>query len=58
MHMLRYVSINVCGHLRIQQVRWCMLIKLETHFKHVTNKLQYVGIHCHRATISQNFVLA
>ena len=36
----------------------CTLNKLEMRFKHTTNTLQYVGIRCHTAKRSQNFVLA
>ena len=42
----------------IKQVRWCTLNTLEISFKHVTNTLLYVGIRCHTANRSQNFVLA
>ena len=42
----------------IKQVRWCTLNTLEISFKHVTNTLLYVGIRCHTANRSPNFVLA
>ena len=42
----------------IKQVRWCMLNTLEISFKHVTHTLLYIGIRCHTADRSQNFVLA
>ena len=42
----------------IKQVRWCTLNTLEISFKHVKNTLLYVGIRCHTAKRSQNFVLA
>ena len=57
MHTLRYVSTNVWGRLKINQVRWCTLNKLEIRFQYITNTLQYVGICCHMAKWSQNFVL-
>ena len=44
--------------IEIKQVRWCTLNTLEISFKHVTNTLLYVGIRCHTANRSQNFVLA
>ena len=34
-----------------------MLNKLKISFKYVMNTLQKVGIHCHMAKGSQNFVL-
>ena len=43
--------------MKIQQVRWCTLNKLEIRFQYVTNTLQYVGIRCHMTKFSQNFVL-
>ena len=43
--------------MKINQVRWCTLNKLEILFQYVTNTLQYVGIRCHMAKWSQNFVL-
>ena len=30
--------------MKINQVRWCTLNKLEIRFQYVTNTLQYVGI--------------
>ena len=44
--------------IEIQQVCWCTLNKLEISFKHDTNTLQYIGIHCNMAKRSQHFVLA
>ena len=43
--------------MKIHQVRWCMLNKLEIRFQYVTNTLQYVGIRCHMTKWSENFVL-
>ena len=40
--------------MKINQVRWCTLDKLEICFQYVTNTLQYVGIRCHIAKWSQN----
>ena len=57
MHTLRYVSTNVRGRMKIHQVRWCTLNKLEIGFQYFTNTLQYVGICCHMTKWSQNFVL-
>ena len=42
--------------MKINQVRWCTLDKLEMRFQYVTNTLQYVGIRCHMAKWSQNLV--
>ena len=55
MHTLMYVSTNVC---EIQQVRWCMLHKLEIRFQYATDTLQYGGIRCHTAKRSHKFVLS
>ena len=30
--------------MKIHQIRWCTLNKLEIRFQYVTNTLQYVGI--------------
>ena len=57
MHTLRYVSTNIQGRMKIHQVRWCTLNKLEIRFQYVTNTLQYVGIRCHITNILQIFVL-
>ena len=43
--------------MKINQVRWGTLNKLEIRFQYVTNMLQYVGIRCHMAKWSQHFVL-
>ena len=43
--------------MEINQVRCSMLNKLEIRFQYVTNTQQYVGISCHMAKWSQNFVL-
>ena len=43
--------------MKINQVRCSTLNKLEIRFQCVTNTLQYVGISCHMAKWSQNFVL-
>ena len=43
--------------MKINQVRWCTLNKLEIRFQYVTNTLQYVGIRCHMAKRSYKFVL-
>ena len=43
--------------MRIYQVHWCTLNKLDISFKYVTNTLQYVDVHCHMAKGSQNLVL-
>ena len=43
--------------MRIHQVRWCTLNKLRDKFKYDTNTLLYVGVRCHMAKGSQNFVL-
>ena len=43
--------------MKIHQVRWCTLNKLDTRFQCVTNTLQYDGIRCHMTKLSQNFVL-
>ena len=43
--------------MKINQVRWCTLNKLEIRSQYVTNTLQYVGIRCHMKKRAQNFVL-
>ena len=43
--------------MKIHQVRWCTLNKLEIRSQYVTNKLQYVGIRCHIKKWAQNFAL-
>ena len=43
--------------MRIHQISWCTLNKLEISFKYVTNALQYVGVRCHMTKGSQNLVL-
>ena len=43
--------------MKIHQVRWCPLNKLEIRFHYVTNMLQYVGIPCHMTKWSQNVVM-
>ena len=42
--------------MKINQVRWCTLDKLEIRFQYVTNTLQYAGIRCHMAKWSHNLV--
>ena len=41
--------------MKIHQVRWCTLNKLEIRFQNVTITLQYVGIRCEMTKGSQNF---
>ena len=43
--------------MRINQVRWCTLNKLEISIKYITNTLQYASIRCSIAKGSQNAVL-
>ena len=43
--------------MKIHQVRWCTLNKLEIRFQYVTNTLQYVGIRCHMTKWSRNAVI-
>ena len=43
--------------MKIHQIRWCTLNKLEIRYQYVTNTLQYVGIRCHMTKWSQNVVL-
>ena len=44
MQTLRYFSTNVWGSMKIHQVRWCTLNKLEIRFQYVSNTLQYVSL--------------
>ena len=55
MHTLRYVSTSVCGRMKNSA---STLNTLEISFKYVMNTLQYVGIRCHTARGSRNFVHA
>ena len=43
--------------MKINQVRWCTLNKLEIRFQYVRNTLQYVGMRYDMAKRSHNFVL-
>ena len=52
MHMLRYVSTDVCG--RIRNSASTLVYKLEISFKYVTNRLQYSGLSCNTAKGSKN----
>ena len=43
--------------MKIHQVHWCTLNKIEIHFQYVMITLQYVSIRCHMTKWSQNVVL-